>query len=59
MWFDGGGSLGVPSNDPFKDFDFDLDNFIFGPEDFGEGLAKWRSYLVILEGYPLALRDVV
>lgn len=33
------GSSGVSFDDIFKDINFDLDNFIFGPEDCGEGLV--------------------
>ena len=33
------GSSEVPFNDIFEDINFDFDNFIFGPEDFGDGLA--------------------
>ncbi|KAJ5178069.1 uncharacterized protein N7500_000768 [Penicillium coprophilum] len=32
------GSASVCFDDIFKDVDFDFDNFIFGPEEFGEGL---------------------
>ncbi|KAJ6082083.1 hypothetical protein N7499_006957, partial [Penicillium canescens] len=33
------GSSGVSFDDIFKDVNFDFDNFIFGPEDCGEGLV--------------------
>ncbi|KAF4762038.1 hypothetical protein HAV15_007956 [Penicillium sp. str.  len=33
------GSSGVSFDDIFKDINFDFDNFIFGPENFSEGLV--------------------
>jgi hypothetical protein len=33
------GSAGACFDDIFKDVNFDFDSFIFGPEDFGEGLV--------------------